>query len=105
MLGEDKPPILTHFKGFFNSLKKEDEGYFLLPVTTVTGIKRGLMGRRANLSFTSREEVKETHDYGSIYESQIDANENNQAVDMRRRELDNRTKLFIHLPLFSLRLN
>lgn len=54
------------------------------------------MGRRANLSFTSREEVKETHDYGSIYESKTDANGNNQAVDKRRRELDNRTKSFIH---------
>lgn len=76
----------------------------MLPVTTVTGIKRGLMGRRANLSFTSRE-VKETHDYGSIYESKIDANENNQAADTRRRELNYRTKSSIHPSIFSLRLN
>lgn len=54
------------------------------------------MGRRANLSCTSGEEVKETRDYGSICESKIDDNENDQAVNTSRRELDYRTKSSIH---------
>lgn len=40
--------------------------------------------------------MKETRDYGSICESKIDDNENNQAVDTRRRELDYGTKSSIH---------
>lgn len=88
VLGGDKPPILTHFKGFFHSRQRKRRwGVFLLPVTAVPGIKRGLVRRRANLSFTSGEKVKETQDYGSVYESKIDANQNNQAQGGERRTI------------------